>query len=473
MKGEKKRRWKWIVLGTLALCLANAMFWLTGEDKHYIEAAKGLEAARLEAGSVFGTLSFEEYREEQGYKLGDDRAQWDALARSIPEDIDYLGSDGWDSPQADFSARVQEHRDWFLGAAEQATPLKFYFREFDDQIEGQLMPYQCTVDLIRALRIGINGAAYTGDKELIRTCAETGYLIAAKISMEVDLLSPIHQAQRQEQIERALLTAALQNRSDDELLNLVIELCETGASFASPIEVFEGYVRGQHSKIEQLRSLPHSAVPSWMFEHRQYRPEPENRIEESARRIVGRLNPTRDLRYFRKGKRYPAALEARYWETMVQVRKLLDVYSGETESGIQQLEDLVIAISSHDDPSYELAAEMFQHTTPFTLMSGDLLSKKASLAAAKLIQRFPNHENLPDELPADLIFLDPFGKGENVLFRKTETGFIIYGLYTNGIDDGFEVRSGAENQYIGRFPTSEDALDYGLVVNYVVVESDD
>ena len=79
--------------------------------------------------------------------------------------------------------------------------------------------------------------------------------------------------------------------------------------------------------------------------------------------------------------------------------------------------------------------------------------------------RYPNLEDLPAALPADLVAPDAFG-GEPLLYRKTPYGFLIYTRYKDRIDDGYIPVYPDSYEVEARTSPSLDEKDWGLIVGY-------
>jgi hypothetical protein len=92
--------------------------------------------------------------------------------------------------------------------------------------------------------------------------------------------------------------------------------------------------------------------------------------------------------------------------------------------------------------------------------------ERAVAASMSLVRKFPVQSALPETLPDDVAFVDPFGGGP-ARYRRTSVGFIIYTRAANGVDDGFELDSPEQAGMEGSFKKGKDGKDWGFIVSYV------
>ncbi|MCH8978349.1 MAG: hypothetical protein IH945_03795 [Armatimonadetes bacterium] len=127
----------------------------------------------------------------------------------------------------------------------------------------------------------------------------------------------------------------------------------------------------------------------------------------------------------RTGRHTVDALDARFLETVVEIAGLMEAVENNDRSARALLEGLSRPLDEKFDWSYEIASTAFAGTTWIDAHLRSEFHDRATLAMFELLDRFPDHEGLPDELPPDLQFPDPFG-GEPAHYVKTATGFLIY-----------------------------------------------
>ena len=167
------------------------------------------------------------------------------------------------------------------------------------------------------------------------------------------------------------------------------------------------------------------------------------------------------------------AFEARLLETMVQAWRIARTISTVDGSGAEDFRQYLLQVGESDDPTFELAGNLvnFLATIAHSVIDRSF-DRHAVEVAIEMAGRYPEYADLPDELPQDLIFTDPYAKGAETLYRKTATGFIIYSRWKNGIDDGFDNPDYPREQYLHSWPSSTDRADRETVVNYLPTNPD-
>ena len=161
------------------------------------------------------------------------------------------------------------------------------------------------------------------------------------------------------------------------------------------------------------------------------------------------------------------ALEARLWEVQLDDFALQAEMLTERPIKLEQHDEFLDAFLAKKDLSYEYAKAAVYPRANLSFVQYDLLHDLSQLAL-KIMELYPSATSLPKALPEEMLPEDPFST-DNVLYKKTATGFIVYSVYTNGTDDGYPLhdpdRYLLKNADISR---SSSGLDFGIVLNYEI-----
>ena len=463
---KKKRRTWLIVVASCAAFVAVLFYLAVREDPRYVAASLLLEENRAKAEERFAPLTWEEYRDQNGSVFSDDRDKWDELFRSFPIDVGRFA--GQNSPKYSTSEETfLAYEQFFDVLPEEVARLKVHYVS-DGGVIWTGSPLS-TKGLAMYIGIAIEATAGLGRIEDLRRYVRSGFQIVEHYMDEPSEISVLIGNSIQIMVTNAVLRAAVKNRRSPEVVSALEELLDNAPLLPDPRDISAGEVRAWEDALVQLRKLKSNEVGPWLDNYRDYgtqwkfdKGSPLDRIKERWEDFTS----GEEAQVRRTGARTTAALEARLWEVLLARADALRSVSFETGEGTAKAKALDYALQQRDDPSYELADELFPiYPIIQTLMSRSFIQQGAD-AVIELVKRFPDYESLPEGFPSDVSFIDPFGNGSPVLYKKTPTGFVVYTRFRDRHDDGFVFDDPAklDRQYYNGL--SSDRKDYGIVVNY-------
>lgn len=463
----KKKRRTWLIVVASCAALVAALFYLAvREDPQYVAASLLLEENRARAEERFAPLTWEEYREQNGTVLSDDRDEWDELFRSFPIDVGRFA--GQNSPKYSTSEETfLAYEQFFDVLPAEVARLKVH-HVADNGVIWAGSP-SSTMGLAKYIGIAIEATAGLGRVEDLRRYVRAGFQIAERYMDEPSESSVLTGNSIQILVTNAVLRAAVKNRHSPEVVAALEELLREAPALPDPHDISAGEVRAWKDALAQLRKLKSYDVGPWLENYpingTQWdidETSPLDRIKERWEEFTS----GEEAQVRRTGARTTAALEARLWEVLLARADALRSVSFETGEGTAKAKELDDALQDRSDPSYELADELFPIYWIIETLMRRSFYEQGAVFVVELVKRFPDYEDLPESLPQDVSFVDPFGNGSPVLYKKTPTGFVVYTRSRDGLDDGFVFDDPAKlgRQYFHGW--SSDRKDYGLVVSY-------
>ncbi|MCH7905466.1 MAG: hypothetical protein IH944_13000 [Armatimonadetes bacterium] len=471
-----KRRRRWILLGVGLFVAAVAALLFLGlrEDPRYVKAARGLEQAREDARDAFGTLTWEEFREANGTEYRDDREGWRELKESIPASVAAF-SDRDTTPTSTPAEVFREEEEWFRALEERIAPLALHHIFIGDWGDWTV---ESTIDarrVIQAMTVAIIGAADDGDVKSLERYTMLAFDVIAVAEQEQDTSTYFSGMINRSIVWEALVTASIKNRSNARVMSVARALVQKLPPTPSLAEVVAGDSRTLARLLEALHTLNPYQIGPWLeqgaygYSSVDDLPTRFDRMKE----LWASLFSDEEVKMRRTGNRTADALEARYYESVVEAERLARLLSPVDGSGTEELRRHFIELDEINDLSYELATVLLgsQDTIVGWAISFGF-ERRSSEAAIDMLGRYPKYADLPDELPQDLALIDPYGSGRDALYRKTGTGFVIYSRWTNGRDDGFIESIFYGDEYVQFQARSGNELDRGTIVNYWLTKPD-
>lgn len=471
-----KRRRRWILLGVglFVATVAALLFLGLHEDARYVKAAGGIEQARKDAREAFGTLTWEEFREANGTEYRDDRDAWRELRDSIPasvaafEDRDVV-------PTLTHAEVFRQEEEWFSALQESIAPLAVHHVFIGDWGDWTTEPTRDVRQVIHAICVAIIGAADDGDVMSLERYTMLAFDVIAVAEQEQDTSTYFSGMINRSIVWEALVTASIKNRSNAKVTTVARALMQESPPTPSLAEVVAGDSRTTARLLEALHTLDTYQIGPWLeqgaygYSSVDDLPTRFDRMKE----LWASLFSDEEVKNRRTGNRTADALEARYYEALIEAERLARLVSPVDGSGAVEFREYIDQVEANDNPSFELAVIL--------LTNGDALigwaiafgfERRSSEAAIDMLRRYPKYADLPDELPQDLALIDPYGSGRDALYRKTGTGFVIYSRWTNGRDDGFIESIFYGDEYVQFQARSDDELDRGTIVNYRLTKPD-
>ena len=465
---KRKRKW-WFIAVFVALVAGTFLVFLAlGEHPDYRRAAKGLDEARSRAQELIGPMSWAEYRAERGVGPSDDLEDWEELEDSIPQAYhDHSHSLATRTNVRPISAVYQDSRAWLFSLAGKIEGLRLTHLEGLDEDHRFSSALQASGGIATAVWALFLGAADAGDVDGMLEATKVGTAIFEKQAEEYDMTSAVFYRSGQHMMGESIVHAAVRNRHDTEVMTALREAL--GARLERPPNSARGIgeARTLFPLIDQLKSLRPEEIEEWLDANAWSSPVYYYGKEmEFLRGLFAKFGGEERRPKRGVGASTAAALEARFWEALIESVRLADQLEYGDSSVLAKAVELEARIDSPEDRSYELAS----HTVPIgdaldNSFNSELTMRKASKIALELISRYPDLDHLPSALPEGLAESDPFG-GEPLIYRRTQRGFLIYSRGGNRVDDGFVPyfpgQMGSEVLFTG----SEDGEDRGLIVSY-------
>ncbi|MCH7905432.1 MAG: hypothetical protein IH944_12830 [Armatimonadetes bacterium] len=472
-----KKKWRVVAVigGVVALIAVGAVFYANREHADYVRAAKLLPTARQEAEAMFGPLTWEEYRKEKGISGEADLEEWTTIAKSVPTTISAQwslppeDSDQWKTSPYSLTSRERflAERVWFSQIGDRVDRLRFRHIMRDDGSDWDFRFIGRSTDIAKALRIGLIGAADDGNADAVLELGRAFNSVIAELAVEPSGLANLKADAFRTLLLLGVLRAAVRNRNDVAVMRSLMTVVLEYPPAPTVREAFAADARMVDVYLEQLRNLEPGEINSWFNDVVGDYEFLEEMMDPSLMKLYDLVEKFRGERpeYRRKtGRRTAAALEARHWQVLVEYTNLLEDIARNKPGARAAMIKLDDEILFGGDWSYELANSM-HWSWFFELRIRNLFGERAARSAFELLSRFPDYPDLPDELPPDLVFADPFG-GLPVLYRKTQTGFLIYTRYENLIDDGFPLDDPDQLREEVRLMFSSGTEDFGLTVSY-------
>ncbi|MCH7905431.1 MAG: hypothetical protein IH944_12825 [Armatimonadetes bacterium] len=457
-----KKKWRVlaIIAGAVVLVTVGAVFYANREHPDYVRAAKLLPAARQEAEAMFGPLTWDEFRAENGIDFQDDTAAWEEVVSNIPQAVktQYETRGPLRNERAVFLAE----REWFFQVRSQVQDLRIMHVLAED---GEFWAYSFNsyTEIIKALGVGIDGAAEVGDAEAVLEIGRAANSIIAAFNEEPSFIHHLVTFALLVIIDHVILSAAVRNRSNPAMLKSLQTVLNERPPILTIREVMSADARSESIYFEQLRTMSPLKIDDWLDEYAAAaRPEPPllKIVYNASERVTGE-RPTLKRR---TGNKTAAALEARRLEVMVRYTILFENLVNKEPDARRRINVLADRIEQTVDRSYELATYLMFSTVVYVHISY-AFNEAALRSAIALLGRYPDYEDLPETLPADLSFADPFGGG-SVIYRKTPRGFLIYSRSMNGTDDGYPLSDPDELGQEASMVFYLNREDAGLIVSY-------
>ncbi|MCH8978347.1 MAG: hypothetical protein IH945_03785 [Armatimonadetes bacterium] len=471
---NSKRRKRVIVAAGLVLAAGGTLAYiLLRENPNYVRAAETLPQAKAAATEAFGTLTWEDYRAERGIETRDDADAWEAFGKTrphLPLSVRRSPEPGDDTLRKYFLA----NRQWYMEVYGQIKELTVQ-HVYDPAAGDWSNPQSYEVASLRLLLAqGVIGAADAGDIEAVRKISQAEWSLREKELSEIDWSSYLPTQAKILAFESALLVAAVRNRQNPELLDEIRDSVRNWPRMPSVADTFAGDIRSESLMLDELRGLGPGEIDQWLddllvrnqelitpLRLRRASIELERDFYNAVQRFRSSFRGT--------GPHTSAALEARFWETAVEFHDALTGFEGDRSGSRKRVFVVGDSLIGHKDVSYELALLVFIFnfvSEVHVLSVGRPLrgATDAQRTAVEMVWRFPQFDMLPEELPQDLMFADPRGGGD-VLYRKTDAGFVIYSRGEDGVDDGFVPNRPNQFREMDVMSVSTDK-DEGLVVCY-------
>ncbi|MCH8978001.1 MAG: hypothetical protein IH945_02005 [Armatimonadetes bacterium] len=467
---KRKRAW-WFIGGFAFLCgLLVFAFAVLGEHADYKRGAEALPEARKRAEELMGAMTWAEHRKQRGVEASRDEKEWIALEDSVPEMFEEYRASFMTGPVL-FPAEelFEQNRDWLFSLASQIEPLRLTRPTVDIEEQRLLGPdLRASQELVRQIVYMLLGAADAGDADGVREAGRVGWMIIERQMEEYDLSTLFISSGCFHQMERYIVMGAVRNRHNSEIVQALREVMADRPDRPPFSEAVIGEARTLWPMVQELRDLKPGEieewVDSWFGSNSEYSDDGAfGEFVRSALQKLGRHEEPASTR--RVGKHTAAALEARFWEAMVDCAEAaaeLPYSKGDAHVRLRELDEF---LASFADRSYEFAAISVPAGSANFYENNRLTMRDASAIALELIARFPDFADLPTALPANLASPDPFG-GEPLLYKKTPHGFVIYSRFKNRIDDGYPLIGPDILQVQTLFTKSKSNLDWGLIVAY-------
>lgn len=451
-----------MIVGAVALVVAGVGFSVflqskedqgSAENPDYVRAAKLLPEARREAEAMFGSLTWEEYRTEKGIAFQDDTAAWAEVVSNMPAIVEDQYESTPPYPRAHGEIFVAE-REWFSKVRGQVEGLRIMHVLAEDGEYWAHLIFRSCGDIFKALFVGIQGAAEEGDAEAVLEIGRASNAIIAALDAEPSTTHRLYTMALQTITDHAILRSAVRSRSDAAVLRSLQTVLDERSPTPTIREVMNAEARSQSLEFQRVGRLsPYeidemlNAVNVYDSVFGEWGPEPKGST----------------------GMRTADALETRYWESAVHYTRLFEDLVAQKPGARQEINSLDDTLKRTNDVSYWLAASpTFSWTVDIHLRY--VFDDLAVPAAIALIERYPVHADLPEALPADLSFPDPFGGGP-VIYHKTPHGFAIDSRHSNPLSNRFPINTFPLHEPVRR--ESEVAISYfeggtvwGLRVSY-------
>lgn len=465
-----KRKRAWWFIGGFALIVALVTFVFMSQREHpdYKRAAERLPEARKRAEELIGPMTWEEYRKLRGVEASDDFDEWIALEASIPQVFQEY-DDSWIAGATAIKVEDVFHaaREWLFSLSLQLEPLRLTRPILSlNQTDFTEADLSSSYGIMKSVRLLILGAADAGDAAAVREAGKVAWMIIERQIEEFDLLCMMTVTGGLAGMQENIVWSAVRNRRNPTVMEALSDVMADKPEIPSFRDAIIGEARSHAPLIEEMRSLSSFEIENWLnqwFGANVEYPDGDF-IGAWIRSAMRKLPHDEPISNRGVGEHTAAALEARYWEAIVECAELSEHLSYTDSDGHLRLGELGAFYDSYADRSYELAA-IFIPTGTADFSNRDLALSDARVIGLELISRYPNLEDLPAALPVDLVTPDAFG-GEPLLYRKTPHGFLIYTRYRNRVDDGFIPLSADYYEIEARSRRSVDAKDWGLIVSY-------
>ncbi len=463
-----RRNRKWGILVGVLLVAFIGLGWfivsLTGEHPDYVRAAKELPTAKARAEANFGPLTWEEYRKAHGITTKSDLAEWRRIESTIPTIVD----DYFDVLNAPTPTEVEvltHERAWFLSLDDEIEGLGFQHEMFPGGDDWNVEAYGRLKALTKACHVGLVGAADTGDAALVLEIGRAMNKVNAVVNQEPSILGLLVFRAQRAIAEAAIMRAACRNRDNDAVMDALRQIAREQPQVPTPREFIGGNVRQDAIYRKQMAACPlgelDALLDTWTFDF-----EPQDTgivswIRDKWSTVTGK--EPKHLR--RVGPNTKAALEARSFEVMTRFEGALSLALKGDFSAYRSLEKSLATVKTRREPSYEFALAMTSTLVTKSYLNG-LFVERATLASIEMLRRFPELSSVPESLPSDLSFSDPFG-GKPVLYMRTDQGFVLYPRGMDLDDDKFVPFSPDLLSREGRFVKGAEGHEWGFVVSYV------
>lgn len=412
------------------------------ENPDYVRAAKRLPEARMKAQSMFGPLTWDEYPAQEGIDPEADLALWQKVVDSIPVAVTSYVQDPGGSGTTRQNLFQQEQR-WFENADTLIADLRWWHGMNTEHPGFGSEDLLLSKSIVQALSVGIVGAAERGDAEAVLKLGRSVNRVVEEILVE-PVAWPVLVARANRSILcQALIRAAVRNRDDQAVQDSVRQILEELPVMPTVREHMGGELRSIKTFIEFLRPLSPGQVDEQLNERWGLKEEDlRSSFLDRATKFWGRITGEEDTgaepwMNRRTGSSTVDALDARVLEVLVRTTELMEAVEHNDTSARALLERPDWLLNESIDRSYELVWSAPTGTTSIDAHLRAEFHDRAALAAFGLIDRFPRQDDLPDELPADLQFPDPFG-GEPAHYVKTATGFLIFTVGSDYNDAGYK-----------------------------------
>lgn len=461
----KKRRKRALVAVALFSVVVGLLAYLAlRENPDYVRAAKLLPAAQREAEAMFGPLTWAEWRADNGVSAEADLERWTEVAETVPETISSLWSFN-PSPMTSREIFIAE-REWYSRISSEIESLRFRHIMREDGEDWDFTNLYDGRDISRALRIGIIGAADDGNAEAVLEFGRALNKIYTELTVEPSSLIEFSASSSRMLLHQAVIRAAVRNRRDPAVIKSLLSVLDERPLLPTVRELMAADARGWHVYLEQLKSQEPAEIDAWLDEWGsiELKENIAGPVQNFLFEWLERLRGERPELNRNTGNRTVAALEARYWEVMVDYTKLFEDRIANKPGARDAILAKDESLLNIGDRSYEFAHE-FYWSMFFGNQIRRLFNEQATRVVVLLVSRFPEYADLPAALPADLDFADPFG-GDPILYRKTPTGFLIYTRYENEKDDGFPLMSPDQLGWEASFARCPGYEDWGVIVSY-------
>ncbi|MEX2244117.1 MAG: hypothetical protein WD716_09765 [Fimbriimonadaceae bacterium] len=461
----KGRKWRQgaVVIVLSFVAVAVIAYLATMEDPDYVRAAKEYDSALAAARESFGALTWED-RAPRGTDALSDHALWKDVADTVPPALTrYLNEPLEAGRSPTERALFVADRDWFLSCYDRVRNLTYQQGQGE---EAQLALTSAAFEiksLVKALQVGFIGAADDGDLEGVRQTGRAMNHMIAVLNEESNIPAALLSISIRSLAQSAWTRAYVRNRGNLEVLTAIDEVVAQCPDLQAPREFVAGEARSADGYLQMVRGGSPAEINrllnEWTVWANDYASAGETWFEEKWNDV---FNKDRNM-HRRIGPNAARALEARYWQAMLEVDHAFEKIEkgGSVRSESERLNNLLRT----EDHSYELAAAI---VAPEFIESyvRYMFVERAVAASMYLIRNYPDQSALPETLPHNVAFADPFG-GEPARYRRTSVGFIIYTRSANEVDDGFELASPEQAGMEGRFMRGKEGMDWGFTVSYV------
>jgi hypothetical protein len=483
---EKTKKIRWVlpaVLFVLILSVSFGLMWSRGEDPLFAEAAKGLAAARIKGAYVIGPLSWAEYREQNGYEYEDNHREWRDINSSIPEGVKRKRFKDLATEES-LRSRFETARPWYEGLQARVGGLAVHHPDPSAPLnEHKSLDVS---QISKSLPIAIVASADAGDAAGAAGYARTMGQLSSKLLAEPATHSLLTAHWIRWELIQVAGVAAMRNRANTALAGELADSLEALEAFPPLADISAGDFRSSRAYLFENMDIRPDLIQRYLWE-RNTRPQDNswlaaaNRGEDvdshSSERLMQEIFDRIDTRIrgkslhknrqlIRTGPNTAKAFEARAYETKVENMLLLHAVSTGGPAAMQKLRDFESDLSSNPDPSYVLAKEAVLGVTIANDYLTGICFLEAGKASLRMIQRYPDPEDLPDALPEDLVTPDPFMPGSSLVYRKTALGFMLYSVGSDGDDDGMPVNDLTRESYFTLRYSGNRGGDYGIAVNY-------